>query len=73
MTGPLFSAAASGYEKGSLVIMARTSTPEYMGFKVSLGGIKVPRHHGGHELFGCVEETNHLVFEEMGSCFINGT
>jgi hypothetical protein len=36
----------SAYLTGSLVITARTTTPEYPGFKLSFG--PAPQHHGGH-------------------------
>jgi len=37
---------------GGLRIRARTSTPQYRGFKIAFGSFRTPRHHGGHELEG---------------------
>eukprot|EP00035_Acanthoeca_spectabilis_P040120 m.67456 g.67456 ORF g.67456 m.67456 type:complete len:221 (+) comp9866_c0_seq1:60-722(+) len=45
-------ADAGDYVSGSLVLSARTTTPQYAGFKISLGAIGVPHHHDGHELVG---------------------
>lgn len=48
----LFSKDASAFLDGELQLTVRSTTPEYKGFKFAFGSMKVPKHHGGHELIG---------------------
>lgn len=43
---------ASQYIAGGLVLTVRTTTPDYKGFKLSLGSLGTPKHHSGHEIEG---------------------
>ena len=43
---------ASAYVDGGITITARSSTPAFKGFKLAIGAIGAPKHHGGHEMEG---------------------
>merc|ERR1719316_2670066 len=46
MTISLMLQDASAFADGGLLLTARTSTPNYKGFKLSFGTPRTPKHHG---------------------------
>eukprot|EP00039_Didymoeca_costata_P018171 m.332362 g.332362 ORF g.332362 m.332362 type:complete len:226 (-) comp16939_c0_seq1:72-749(-) len=52
-TSSFFVEDMSAYASGGLVIRARTTTPDYKGFKMAFGGLGIPAHGGQrHEILG---------------------
>merc|ERR1719401_227964 len=52
MTISLLHEDASAFIDGGLILVARSPTPAYKGFKLSFESPSVPKHHNGHELQG---------------------
>ena len=52
MTTSRFDIDVSAYLEGGLVLMVKTTSPEYQGFKFAFNAIGAPKHHGSHEAMG---------------------
>lgn len=57
VTVSVFSKDASAYLDGGLLVTARTTTPEYKGFRLTFGSLSTPKHHNGHEIEGSFKAT----------------